>query len=331
MYCRCRSCTRVAAITGICTVLFNLADHVYITDLVSRKRLLDANGKRSAVDSIAEISGPALGGALVALWTAPIAILADAATFVASALLIARIRKPEARPRRPRIHRSSTMCVPASTSCGRTPPIRTLFCAMTLFTLCGSFMASLYTLFALRDLGLSPAQLGVAIGCGGIGGLVGAALAAPAAARWGTRRTLMASLALTAVMQVFIPLAPAVPWIAMLFLVAQQIVGDGAMTVYLVNETTLRQRLLPQEALGRSAATWQVASRPADAGRGAARRGARGDVRPAPDALGTGRGIRGRVRAARRRARYAAWTRRRCGAPAACRIAVRQLRPTKAD
>ena len=32
------------------------------------------------------------------------------------------------------------------------------------------------------------------------------------------------------------------------------------MTVYLVNETTLRQRLLPQEALGRAAATWQVAA-----------------------------------------------------------------------
>jgi MFS family permease len=36
----------VAAVTGICTVLFELADHVFITDLVSRKRLLDANGKR---------------------------------------------------------------------------------------------------------------------------------------------------------------------------------------------------------------------------------------------------------------------------------------------
>jgi predicted MFS family arabinose efflux permease len=250
----------VAAITGICTVLFNLADHVYITDLVSRKRLLDANGKRSAVDSIAEISGPALGGALVALWTAPIAILADAATFVASAVLIARIRKPEAHPH-PVAHTSFVDDVRTGIHVvWSTPPIRTLFLAMTLFTLCGSFMASLYTLFALRDLGLSPAQLGLAIGCGGIGGLMGAALAAPAAARWGTRRTLMASLALTALMQVFIPLAPAVPWIAMLFLVAQQIVGDGAMTVYLVNETTLRQRLLPQEALGRSAATWQVAA-----------------------------------------------------------------------
>jgi len=250
----------VAAITGICTVLFNLADHVFITDLVSRKRLLDANGKRSAVDSVAEISGPALGGALVALWTAPIAILADAATFVASALLIARIGKKEAPPKP-----TATTSFVDDVRTGirvvwRTPAIRTLFCAMTLFTLCGSFMASLYTLFALRDLGLSPAQLGVAIGCGGVGALIGAALAAPAAARWGTRRTLMASLALTAVMQVLIPLAPAVPWIGMLFLVAQQIVGDGAMTVYLVNETTLRQRLLPQEALGRSAATWQVAN-----------------------------------------------------------------------
>jgi len=250
----------VAAITGVCTVLFNLADHVFITDLVSRKRLLDANGKRSAIDAVAEITGPALGGALVALWTAPVAILADAATFVASAFLIARIRRTE------------TIRTPAAASSffddvrtgihvvWQAPAIRTLFCAMTLYTLCGSFMASLYTLFALRYLGLSPAQLGLAIGCGGIGGLVGAALAAPAAARWGTRRTLLGSLALTAVMQAFIPLAPAVPWIAMLFLVAQQIVGDGAMTVYLVNETTLRQRLLPQEALGRSAATWQVAS-----------------------------------------------------------------------
>ena len=58
-----------------------------------------------------------------------------------------------------------------------------------------SFMASLYTLFALSDLGLSPAELGVTIGCGGIGGLAGAALARPAALRWGARRTLIGALA----------------------------------------------------------------------------------------------------------------------------------------
>jgi len=60
--------------------------------------------------------------------------------------------------------------------------------------------------------------------------------------------------------QMLIPLAPAVPWVAMGFLIATQVIGDGALTVYLVNETTLRQRLLPPEALGRSAATWQFAA-----------------------------------------------------------------------
>jgi zinc transporter ZupT len=46
----------------------------------------------------------------------------------------------------------------------------------------------------------------------------------------------------------------------MTFLIAAQVIGDGALTVYLINETTLRQRLLPAEALGRAAATWQVAT-----------------------------------------------------------------------
>ena len=108
----------IAAITGIATVLFELADHVFIADLVGRDQLLDANGKREAVDAVAEISGPALGGALVAWLTAPIAIAVDAATFVASALLIARIRKRETIvARRPRVARSPT-CAPGSTSCG---------------------------------------------------------------------------------------------------------------------------------------------------------------------------------------------------------------------
>jgi MFS family permease len=250
----------IAAITGVATVLFELADHVFIADLVGREQLLDANGKREAVDAVAEISGPALGGALVAWLTAPIAIAADAVTFIVSALLIARIRKDE------KIAASTAATsFLADVRVGihvvwRDPAIRALFVATATMTLFGSFMASLYTLFALRDLALSPTQLGIAIGCGGIGALAGAAMAAPAAARWGPRGTLIGSLAIGAAIQVLIPLAPPVPWIAMSFLIATQVIGDGALTVYLVNETTLRQRLLPPEALGRAAGTFQVAA-----------------------------------------------------------------------
>ena len=249
----------IAAITGVATVLFELADHVFIADLVGPEQLLDANGKREAVDAVAEISGPALGGALVAWLTAPIAVATDALTFVASAFLIAQIRREE------RIVASSAATsFLADVRIGihvvwRDPAIRALFIAEATMTLFGSFMASLYTLFALRDLALTPTQLGIAIGCGGIGALGGAMMAGRAAARWGPRRTLIGALAIGTAMQVLIPLAPPIPWIAMAFLIATQVIGDGVLTVYLINETTLRQRLLPPAALGRAAGTFQVA------------------------------------------------------------------------
>ncbi len=246
----------VAVVVGACSVLFTVADHVFITDLVSRKRLLEANGKREAIDAVAEISGPALGGALVAWLTAPIAIAVDALTFVGSALLICGIRRNE---------RIAASAAPASALedlrwglhvVWRDPAVRALFLATATLTLCFSFMASLYTLYALRDLGLSPAELGVVISCGGIGGLAGAGFAGRAAQRWGVRRTLIGALLLGGAMQSLVPLAPPVPAMAIGFLVATQLGGDGALTVYLVNETTLRQRLLPADALGRAAAAW---------------------------------------------------------------------------
>jgi MFS family permease len=250
----------IAVITGVATVLFELADHVFIADLVGREHLLDANGKREAVDAVAEISGPALGGALVAWLTAPLAIAADALTFIASAFLIARIGKherivaPNAAPSYFADVRTGIHVV------WRDPAIRALFITAATTTLFGSFMASLYTLFALRDLALSPTQLGITIGCGGIGALAGAMMSRQTAFRFGPRRTLIGSLGVGAAMQVLIPLAPATPWVAMTFLIVAQVIGDGALTVYLINETTLRQRLLPPEALGRAAGTFQAAN-----------------------------------------------------------------------
>jgi hypothetical protein len=116
---------------------------VFIADLVGREQLLDANGKREAVDAVAEISGPALGGALVAWLTAPLAIAVDALTFAASALLIARIRKQETI-----VATSAASSFIEDVRIGihvvwRDPAIRALFISAATMTLFGSFMASL--------------------------------------------------------------------------------------------------------------------------------------------------------------------------------------------
>ena len=129
----------------------------------------------------------------------------------------------------------------------------------------------------------------------------------------------MGALLVGAAMQVLIPLAPPVPAVAMAFLVGTQVVGDGALTVYLVNETTLRQRLLPPEALGRAAAAWQVANgllTPVGALAGARPR--RND-RHAPDAVRAGGRALRRGAVPVHRGPHAA--RRRC------RVIRRQSRP----
>ena len=49
----------------------------------------------AAAEAVAALAGPGLGGTLVQVLTAPIAVLADAASFLASALLVGKVRSPE--------------------------------------------------------------------------------------------------------------------------------------------------------------------------------------------------------------------------------------------
>ena len=82
----------VAFLVGAQSVFFNAAWVAYVPNLVGRAQLADANGKLMASVSVAQVVGPALAGALVALLTAPWVLLLDALSFLWSWLLIQRIR-----------------------------------------------------------------------------------------------------------------------------------------------------------------------------------------------------------------------------------------------
>ena len=141
----------------------------------------------------------------------------------------------------------------------RHPLLQPLFLSTTLLTFFMSFMAPLYTLFALHTLQLSPGVLGVVIGCGGVGALAGAAATPHLVRRFGPGKTSLAALLLGGISQLFIPMAPADPIAGTLFLIASQIFGDGLLTIYLVTETSLRQQAVEVAVLGRAAALWKMA------------------------------------------------------------------------
>jgi MFS family permease len=168
----------IAILAGTAHVVFNTAYSAFFVRLVSRDHFLEANSKLSATRSISFMAGPAAGGVLVQVLTAPVAIVVDALSFVFSAVQLARLKTPAGEAdevKEPLLRR-------ARAGMGyvlRHPYLRaSLGCATTVnfFNLIGM---ALLVLFASRTLELSAGTIGVAFGIGASGGFLGAVAAAP--------------------------------------------------------------------------------------------------------------------------------------------------------
>lgn len=249
----------VSFLVGGWTVLFDVAYPTYLPSLVPKSRLLEANSKLEAGDSVAEIGGAALGGVLVQSVGGPLAILLDGFSFLVSAASLSLIGRREPPPAPSIAGRG--LWREALAGWGwlrRNPILRALAAATGFFYFFGGFFGALYVLFAIRELSIQPAILGILIAAGGVGALLGAAAARRAAARFGIGRTLVIAYWARSFLALLTPLAPAAaPWGA-LFLLTGQLAGDFALMIFFVNELSLRQSLAPAAILGRVNASMEL-------------------------------------------------------------------------
>src|SRR6185295_10897988 len=86
----------VAAAVGAASALFYLTELSYLPELVTGELLVDANGITEATESVAEITGPALAGALIRAIGAPLAVTLDALSYLWSATFLRGL--PDAPP-----------------------------------------------------------------------------------------------------------------------------------------------------------------------------------------------------------------------------------------
>jgi MFS family permease len=252
----------VSFAVAILSTFFDAADNAYLPSIVRRDELVRANGALAASGSAAEFTAFGISGFLVQVLSAPLAIFLDAISFIVSALLLGSIRRPEPPPP-PKADREPVLqeIREGLAIIARDPIIRAFTLAsMAMATLWGVFGA-IWILFAVEDLGLGPAAIGVIAGFGGLSSLVGATMAERVTRRLGVGRAAIGSMLVATVGFALIPLAPAsIPILAFGFLVGQQLIGDGAVTLYDVAETSVRQARVHERALGRVAATVQVGS-----------------------------------------------------------------------
>ena len=245
----------VAFLVGILTLIFDVAAQAFLPTLIPREQLIEANSKLEISRSAAEIAGPGVAGGLVQLMTAPFALIADAASFVVSALLLAGIRVSETP-----VPRGTDSRVRAEIGEGvrwvlRHPVLQPLTGATAILAFFNSLLEAVYLLYLTRTLGLAPAILGTIFAIGGVGFLLGALVAERVARRVGTGPTLVVALALVGLADLAAPLVGGGSRVVAPILVGAQCCFGLGLIVFTITTASLRQESTPDWLQGRMNAT----------------------------------------------------------------------------
>ncbi|MFJ8861414.1 MFS transporter [Streptomyces sp. NPDC102451] len=250
----------VALLTGAAGVLFNTAYPPFFVGLVPRESYVDANSRLSAGRSASYVVGPAIGGALIQVLTAPVTLVVDALTFLASAVLIGRVPVDE-----PPVAADSTApSVVRRAKDGlalvvRHPVLRaSLGCAATVnfFTFVAG--SGLIVLFASRNLGLSAGVIGIAFGVGATGSLLGALVAPGISRRFGVGRSIAVGAVLFPAPIAVAAVAAGPFWLGAGALAAYQFLSGFGVMLFDVNLNALQTTVIPDSLRSRVAGAYST-------------------------------------------------------------------------
>jgi MFS family permease len=242
----------VAFVAGCLTVFFDVAYQSYLPSLVRHDQLVEGNAKLEFTRSAAQLGGPGIGGLLVTALTAPYAILADAVSFVASALLLGSIRKREPEPAPAIVRARSELLVGLRLVLGD-PRTRTLVYYVSTSAFCNGLFWAVFLVFARRELHLSAGLIGLVLALSNLGSLLGAVLAGRIGRRLGIGWTLIAAGLVGGAPSLLVPLAPRSAPIP--FLVTGLFFYGLGVIVYNVTAISLIQTITPGHLLGRANAS----------------------------------------------------------------------------
>ena len=237
---------------GICTVFFDVAYQSYLPSLVARDRLIEGNSKLEISRSAAQIGGPGLGGILVQLLTAPYAVFVDAMSFLGSGLFLLGIRKGEQLPEREEGTPHPSMLREAREGLGYVLGnryLRSIAACTGISNFATSLAFAIFLVYAVRDLDLSPAAIGIIFSISSVGSLAAALTATRVSSRLGVGPTIVASAFVFAPALLLIPAAP--PSSPIPFLVGAFVLFGYGAVIYNITGLSFRQAICPERLQGR--------------------------------------------------------------------------------
>jgi hypothetical protein len=181
----------VSVVVAAADITFTGASGAFLKSLVGPGELLVANSRFEATNWTTIVIGPPLGGAAIGLFGPVTTLLADAVSYLLSALGIGAIGGGEPRPS------------PAGPAKGSllegwrhilaSPALRPLFFNTVLVNALIMVPVPLLTVLMLGPLGFAPWQYALAFSVPCLGGLLGSRIARPLVTRYGRHRVLLTS------------------------------------------------------------------------------------------------------------------------------------------
>jgi predicted MFS family arabinose efflux permease len=242
----------VAFAVGTLGVVFDVAYQTVYASLVDPGDYLTANSLLVGSRSVSIVGGKSAGGLLVAALTAPIAIIADALSYLASALFVGRAAVPEP----PAAERGTGGLAVGARFIARAPLLRASLGATATLNLFNAAFWALLVLFATTELGLGSGALGLALGIGALGSVLGAAVTGRLSERLGLGNALILSFVLGPAPLLLIPLAPGSPGLAMAFLTVAEFASGIGIMVLDVGLGALQTALIPDALRARVAGAY---------------------------------------------------------------------------
>jgi MFS family permease len=246
----------VALTVSFANVFAFVANTTYIPHVVPREQLNSRNSLMSGTHAVTQLGGPPVAGLVVQWLGAPIALLVDAVTYVASGALMWTLPRAE----RPQVARSPMLqqiregwrYVVAH------PLMRPMMidAAATNFA-CGMLL-TLTPLYVIRELGASPTAYGVVLASEGLGALAGASVGPRLGRRFGTGRMLLAAAVLSVPSVLLMPVGDDI--LAMAAFALGNALFAFFTVILSVVTRTYRQQESPPQLLARVMATVRFVS-----------------------------------------------------------------------
>lgn len=253
----------IVLLYGAAALFNDAASMAYLPALVPRHQLQRAHARTDGSDAVAQMAGPTLAGVLIKLFSAPWAILVDAASYLFSAAMMATL--PAGEPARGAASRSRVRddIREGVRWVYRAGAQRWLAIGTHLWFGANSLLGVAIPTFALHTLDLSALQFGVAAALAGVGAIVGAGISTRAGRRLGTGGAVIAAHAISAVGVGVMALAGlgAGGWLATAVLAAGQWGHGLAMGMSNSHEMTYRQAMTADHLQARVNITMRAANR----------------------------------------------------------------------